>query len=339
MNKCWRQPGALFTVVLPLIALAVIGCNVVLPAHPHSLAIEGEEVQIKMLNVDGMEPYKEDFKAAFGNYPKEVYNSQVEIGCNSGDRAIALLAPLALAAVNAAIGWVTNSLAAESDRYVAQFGYAAALDQFWEKPSCGTNDFWVPHYYGLEMNRLVDPCRTNAFHLVCGICPSHDGTMFQIKPLIYRSPRSKAKVLSDNGWTNWMLWKWFWSPTHEVKTVVAVEIDSAWVNASRQYQTATIAAFPLDLGSYNINSNTDISLSERNVQTSGWFPGIPRSSVYDVHDAKLKYSGTFTLKLIVTQTDPSNAKKLVKQASELVTSKRTEIIAIVTNGMSSANSN
>ncbi len=151
-------------VVLMLIfaALGAVGCNVLLPAHPHSMKIEGERVDIGMLTYSDMQTeYAVVYSNAFGHTPEDIHTNLEKSACLGPKPSTTVVpvfvAPLVAASVGAIVDWTTNQLAQESDRYVAQFGYQAALDGFWSRSqSCKTN-LWVPNYYGLSITRTVEP--------------------------------------------------------------------------------------------------------------------------------------------------------------------------------------
>lgn len=189
------------------------------------------------------------------------------------------------------------------------------------------------HHYGLKIARKIieGGQETDAFVLVVGIAPSPDGQMFQLAPLLFWAPKVKAKVLSDEYWT-WLppmlLGKLIRKPGHHVDTTVNIQIDAYWRGADQQLHTATLAAIPMSFASYSIDDPKPLKTPWKR-GGSGWLLAVPVSYGPDGKIAKPRQDdeyGTFSVKVLVTERDQSNAKRFLEQGATYLKEHKADII-------------
>lgn len=296
------------------------GCQVFLPAHSKSHDIEGESVEVHMLDHETMMAmYGDQYDAAFGG--KKVVPPAV--------------AAAATALIGFAVDFTKKQIEEEASLYEAQWGKKAAFDHFWSPDG-------KQQYYGFEvirgtrknpLRKLGEKQDTAAFHLVCGIAPSADGQMFQVAPLQLTINSVKAKVLSDQWLRTFytVLWKPLLRTGHEVDVSADVEITAIWRDKNQTAHLEQLATFTVAVPAFDLNANNTLDAGDGlHSSPVGWFPGIPRS-VYNNNDGKeIEGLGTFWVKATVTERDPSNAKKYLEQAADLVGKQKDTIVQIVT---------
>ena len=229
--------------------------------------------------------------------------------------------------------WKTN------ETYVNERIFSAEEDKLWQSLR--------PNYYGFKVRRDLKGKKgdTNAFLLICGIAPSADGQMWRIAPLRFKTEYGKAKVLSDQaGWwllpTTWFRWL-FGSSGHEIDTEVNVEVDAYWRGKDQTANVTKAAGFDMKFPAYDLDkrlvlhqsaSPTNPPAGEGKLTTgpSGWLLGLPVS--YDVYGAPVG-RGTYSLKVLVTERDKSNAKKYLEEGAKLVGENKSKITGAVSNSL------
>lgn len=304
--------------------------------------------------IDLVAPYQ----TAFGVDPREYRKAVAE-------RALPLAA-LATFVAGLAVDAVVSQLRTEATRYEAQFSDTRAFAGFWKTGQGGqtaastvtdrqektykkrdvtkpdltlesvtrtivTENSIVPsleqNYLALEVTRSVnDGC---AFLLVIGIAPSPDQQMFRLAPLVFVTNRTKAKVLGDEAWT-WLppmvFGKLFRAPGHHIDSEVNVQIDAYWRGSDQQLHTSTVAAIVMKFLSYNINRPQPRLAGAGSA--SGWLLAMPVSYQADGRVAPVKEAtyGTFSVKVVVTERDKSNAKRLLEEGATLIKEHKADII-------------
>jgi hypothetical protein len=153
--------------------------------------------------------------------------------------------------------------------------------------------------------------------------------MFRIAPLFFQTRRAKAKVLADEPWT-WLppmlFGKLFRTGGHEIDTTIDIRIDAFWRGKDQLLHTSTVAAETIKFTSYDIKRTPAICMhacSEKPGGASGWLVPVPVS--YDERGQPIG-DGTFTLKVLVTERDKSNAKRFLEQGATYLKDHKTDII-------------
>jgi hypothetical protein len=234
--------------------------------------------------------------------------------------------------VSAASNAGKAQLADEASLYEAQFGKRIAADRFWTiDPADATKQKVAPTYWGFEVLRTIEGHdETNpAFRLICGMSYSEDNAFFSIFPVSLVDTNTKAKVLSDEGWSYYAFaWKPFIHSGHEIDLDVDVEITSAWRDEKGATRIESVCAFPMPFGAYDIDAcNTKFFIDQNTgeaEQIYGWYPGIQRS--YSLGTKSYDGVGTFWLKVQVTERDKSNIKKQLELGAKLVADNEDKII-------------
>lgn len=322
-------------VIIFVIGPLTSGCKIFIPAHSNSNCRQGERVSIELITTEQAltnDQFVANYQIAFGHKPGDVPTT----------KAIPLLAPLAAAAVGMAVDYVKKSLDEEAKLYVAQFGTTIGDDKFWHMGGDGPE----VHYVGMNVKRdLVDSKGRviNAYNLLCGFCPTFDKHFITVKPLVFSTHKAKAKVVGDGilAWLPAAYPKIFLKPGHEIDSSAEFNIDGYFKDQSQQMQIIPMGAFKFKFPSYSLSKPAEMSLIATNQnlklsnQTSGFINTAPYSIVYDQNDNKYKpdqesaFTGVFTVKVIVTEQDTSNAKENLEKLSTLVSEQKTKLVELV----------
>lgn len=209
---------------------------------------------------------------------------------------------------------------------------------------------YSPHYFGFRMRRYVKNEKLPAFELVCGIAPTTDGTMLRVAPLFFQTRKAMAKVLSDEWWTIPFFWTWAGKlvsvPGNHLNTSVDVEIDGYWVDKDQTAKITKLAIIPMKFDGYDISNKkpadpkatsepSPIRVSDGTLKqsASGFFAPVPISldpegkPITEKED--MPYLGNFTIKINVTESDPSNAKQDLEQAAKWVSEQKPNVVGLV----------
>ena len=294
--------------ILAPAALLLAGCTGLLPAHPLSLDTEGERVTITMLDQTALAK-KAD-----------------QLGFTLPTEEQSAAGPLAVVA-GFAIDSVKSWLDEQAQLYEAQFEVKSAFDDFWVGDK--------PQYVGLCVERSTarDPAKP-AFTLVCTMAPTKDSQLLTIQPVYLAVQRAKAKVLYFDASKWWSApWIWYFDTGDKVDVDVNLEIGAAWRDQSGTFNdtkiaSASFSAAGLVLGTARREFEPKV--------IAGWMPGVPRSQ-----DGKgaAKGSGNFWIHAVVTERDPSNAKKDIEKASHYLESNRDSLISHVAGDHASSSQN
>jgi hypothetical protein len=193
----------------------------------------------------------------------------------------------------------------------------------------------VQNYKGFRMIRTIEghDATDPAFSLVVGFFPSGDSQMFRVAPLFFQTKKAKAKVLADSAWT-WLppmlFGKLFRSGGHEIDTTVDIQVNAYWRGQDQLVHSTTIAPEPIKFLSYDIEKTPawcTVGCAEEPGKASGWLVGVPVS--YS-EKGKPVGDGTFTLKVLVTERDKSNAKQYLEQSATYLKDHKQDIINTIT---------
>lgn len=348
--------GLAQTMGIIAVASSISGCSIFLPGHSNSNARENERVEIKMIETCAQ--LDSTITGFFDRRPptvdgkplsayKEVFGEecQDEARRESGEEEALPLAAIASVAVGLGIDHVRDQLKKEATLYEAQWQQRIARDDFW----IGTR----PRYVGFLVTRTLseggetaakptaaavsaDPqaealknaAAQAASATVFALRHSKDLEFFLIAPLAHRVQKSKAKVLSDEWVTFLPPWVLLTLPGkfarvagHSIDNDIAVEITAFWVQKQDQKQerkTEAIAAFSVPIRGYDISTKPVLypgaGLSRDPI---GWLAAVPRST-----SATAGAAGNFTLKVLVTEKDMSNAQKMLVEAADTLEEKK-----------------
>ena len=292
------------------------GCSILLPAHSNSCDIKGERVVLKMLTQTDMT--EKDYADCYNAFMDRQAKQRGKRGAVATTAAFSYL-------VGCAFDYVKSELEQEADLYTAQFGKKVAFDGFWKY----TGPKREQNYVGFEVKRITNSTSDSspAFRLLCAIVPSDDQMAFKLVPILFQTNKSKAKVLSFQ-WKHFYsgLWTWLLKIGNEINTKVTVHFDAFWVDEKQGAHTARIAEADLVVNGYDISHPKPYGKLQD--EAMGWFGGIPVS--YNLSTNKWGGTGTFWLEVIVTEEDPSNARRYIKKAVEKMQENRERVIEYVT---------
>lgn len=269
-------------------------------------------------------------------------------------------APIVAAAAGFAVDYIKKQLEEEATRYSAQFEGTAYIDNFWTigtrlltaadlppeiAASLEAKSLMIEivstqrrqHYFGFEMTRTTKEHpgggEPPAFRLVAGIAPSTDQQVLLVAPLLFETQAAKAKVLDARWWT-WVPIPYGWAldASDEIETKINLELTATWRTApdrdkKQVYQTEKIFGWSTDLPGQDLNQPKPIdTIGGKLRQTGGWFGTVPIS--YDLDGVPVG-TGTATLRVLVTEHDPSNAKKALEQAADAVGNQKETVVKFV----------
>jgi len=262
-----------------------------------------------------------------------------------------LAAPLAGLAADFAVSYVKRQLEREATKYEAQFEGLAFVDRFWlrdvqpvdlkdqgalqkaldQKHLTLTKVAIRQRYYGFEVLRTTEDHGSGdpAFRLVCGIAPSSDHQVFLLAPLLLETKAAKAKVLSARWWTYVPIpYGWALDASDEVSTRINIELTAIWRERQadafdQRFQTDKLISFSFDVPNQDLSDPKPLTVPNglpRNI--GGWFGSVPIS--FDALNQPVG-TGTAVLRVLVTEKDPSNAKKRLEEAADQVEKQRETI--------------
>ncbi|OAI01742.1 hypothetical protein A1353_00550 [Methylomonas methanica] len=197
-------------------------------------------------------------------------------------------------------------------------------------------------YFGIELTRSTQcpllasedektkemdgSCRVIASKLVYGLRPSSDNQMFRVVPIYFTAKYAKAKVPSDE--IGWWFAPWTWpgkfakNPGHNIDIDISLEIDGYWRGKDQQLNIDKVAAIHTQVSGYDLDKRPTLTPKKGlgGTQSGGWLVGVPISFKPDGTPAigPNSESGSFTAKILVTERDTSNAKKLLEQGAEII---------------------
>jgi hypothetical protein len=193
-------------------------------------------------------------------------------------------------------------------------------------------------YKGFEIVRkttLYNSDEDPAFRLICQILPSHDRTVFLIRPVYLRIESVRAKVLYTQ-WYNPLTWPNYFAGTSGDTTDedIAIDIDGIWVDGSQTTHTGSLASFTVPVHGYNLDKHQTICDNGQKCDrkwkndVGGWFAAVPRS---DAPGTNMPIgAGTFWLRTTVVEKDPSNAQQLINEAATQVGKHRQDVVNYAT---------
>src|SRR5207249_919812 len=127
---------------------------------------------------------------------------------------------------------------------------------------------------------------------------------------------------------------------------VDLTVDGYWKDRDQSLKVTKIAAMSLNFDGYDIASPEPLTVSgdvptgsfykkagKLSSTASGWLLAAPFSldpNGHPVAAGQLEpYAGTFAIKAVVTESDPSNAKQRLEDAAELVGKEKEKIVALI----------
>lgn len=263
----------------------------------------------------------------------------------------ALAAPIIGLAVDFAMDFVKGQIQEEAGKYEMQFEGIGYIDKFWQRQEdpvkLGAEDTLgkqleqkrlrlfqislVQHYYGFEVVRATTahPANDPAFRLLFGVAPSSDRQVFLIAPLLAKTHSARVKVLSRRWWTWFPIpYGWALDASDEVQTKVNVELSAIWRERQsgafdQRFQHDKLMSFTFDLPTQHLSGdNAALEVGGKlPLWIGGWFGSVPIS--FDALNQPVG-NGTGTLRVVVTERDPSNAKQRLEQAAEAIEKHRDE---------------
>ncbi len=177
---------------------------------------------------------------------------------------------------------------------------------------------YVHNYGGIEITRRVKGESEPVFKFVALLFPSADQQMLRMKPLLFQTTKSKAKVLGDNWWT-WLppmiFGKMFRDGGHSIDTEISLRIDAYWRGQDQNQHISSVAASTFTISDYDIEVGPEL-ISTQIAGDSGWLLAVLIS--YTATGAQAVPTsdggaGTFSVEAVVTEKDHSNAKRYLEQ--------------------------
>ena len=321
--------GAAIAVGLSLLCTS---CKIFIPAHRNSNWRNGEQVQIELINFQAAVAdtnFSANYKAVFGFIPGERKEPKFAIAA----------APIVAAVAGFTLDYVAKSLQEEAKLYTAQFGDTIADSRFWILQG-GKQ---TPNYYGVRITRdIVDSKgrRTNAYKLVCGMCPTPDDRLITMKPLIFSTHKAKAKVIGNGPASVIAVYPWIFNhPNSQIDSTVGFKIDGYFKDKDQFMKVVPMGAFSFKFPAYDLSCARELTATATNkndripTQSSGFLDTAPFSIDPNgkpvIGDAN--FTGSFTIKVTVTEADTSNAQQNIEKLGELVSQQKQAIIGQITN--------
>lgn len=306
-----------------LATTAISGCSIFLPPHSHSDYRENEEVSIEM--IETCTELDTEVASLFGAKPPvDVYDKVFHESCGGSEaqREFVPAAAAAAAIVGFAIDYVQEQLKKEATLYEAQWEQRIARDDFWTAPK-KDEDHRTMKYVGFKVTRTVED--KPASRAIFAFRGSGDGHFLLVAPIAYKLDKAKAKVLSDEWYTTYTPWLLLTFPGkfariagHSVDTDVAVEMTAFWIDG-KAAKTEAIAAFTVPIKGYDIG-DSPVLYPGKGLPTTpvGWVASVPTSSDANTGTKMGRASGNFTVKVLATEKDTSNAQRLLLQAADKI---------------------
>jgi len=330
-----------------IIVLSLTGCKLLVPAHPNSNYPDAKNTnafQITLLDYTNAIQYPDfanNYIAAFGHLP----GTKSQDGKMHPDFLPAALvaAPIVAAAVGFTMNYISQSISNDASTYQAQFGDTATDDKFLTLLDGKTN-IYRQNYYGFEVIRQIDTSKkgtTNAFRLVCGISHTEDGELFVVKPLIFETKKTKAKIVGD-GFASWLAVypHLFLKPGSQVNSTVNFTFVGYFRDKDQTMKNVPMGTFSFKFNGYDMTNPKPLSYVSGNMpkQTSGFIDSAPLSYVSaagsDTKPVATHYAGNVALTVNVTETDASNVKENLSAIAQFVTQERPAVTMWITNQIS-----
>lgn len=195
------------------------------------------------------------------------------------------------------------------------------------------------NYFGIEIQRLVGG--KPALKAVIGLAPSSDQQFFAMAPLSFQTWRTKAKILSDRTITYFAPWNWpgklMKTHGHHVNTTLSIEMDGYWKTQPQEAHITKLTATEFQFQGYDISDCKEWTASGRegdgtklSQKTAGWLLGVPISILPNGNMVQpaTGYAGTFAIRVLVTEKDPSNAKEDLEKAAKLLEDNKAKIVEL-----------
>ena len=272
----------------------------IFPRHINSFHNENEKITLSMIEVKNM-------RSQDNNSITQTIQSN-----KTGTKSIVGLA------AGLAIGFISETLKKEANKYEAQFKTHISESGFYTIDKKTNTKTLYFSYRGFELVRTVE--NEEAFKLKCDFAPSKDGKAFLIKPSYFVTQKAKTKVLggvSSKRFLYSILWSWLLKTGDEIDTNIRIVMKGIYTDEDQVTHRPILADFDFNVNSYSISDPKILTETELKGQ-GGWFSGVPITG----DDG----TGNFELEVIVTERDKSNAKKYIEKASEKIMESKPTII-------------
>ena len=147
-------------------------------------------------------------------------------------------------------------------------------------------------------------------------------------------------MLGDRCWTQVLLYGFALDAGNEIETHVDLELTANWRSqnpgaAEPIYRAEKLLALSFDLPRQNLDKPVELSVAatgdDANLprRVGGWFGAVPRSF------NELGFpvgEGTGTVRVLVTERDPSNAKANIEKAATELSNAKDKIVEKVKEG-------
>lgn len=326
---------------LALACLSLTGCGPRpllgdLFKQTNTYVYQDEEVQVRMLTHDEVYALPAGITGVTADQWHEHLETELPKVFPPPDRATRVRPQFAapvVALVGAAVGFAVDQIKAEVEKeaelYEAQFSASRYGSGFWE--TLPGNATGTPHYWGIEITRYArgyNPLAAasgkgpaTAYRLICAVVPASlltdpsggfatDERIFAIKPLLFETNASRAKVLQFTG--------------HTINSRVNLALDAIWIDQSQAVHQERVATADFDFKGQEIVHPTPQLLKGK---LAGWFAGLPVSVD---EKGNLKGNGAFKLTALVTESDPGQAKQTFERIAKYIGDQKDTIVKATT---------
>lgn len=323
--------------IIPILLLLILptGCNVFLPKHENSEDLKGEKVRLKMLTKNDIETsYKDSYRSAFGSMTacSRSYIQEKPGIMPEAQTVAPIIGSVATAAVGLGIDYIKSALQKEAGKYETQFGNTRFVDDFYLVSEDAKRTEYKGKYCGFEIVRQTNKHNTYpAFKAIYGMAATNNQFLYKVAPLYFKTQSTKAKVLSTK-WYSYLIPPFFWplllNDGDEIKTTIDLEVTTYALAENGAFSSEKVGSFSHSVGNYDISKSQEMRANgEGENALDAQILGI----VYVAPEFKTneKTSGILSIKALVTEKDPSNAKDQVEKLGELVGQQKDKVVKYV----------
>lgn len=282
----------------------------------------------------------------------------------------AIAIPLVVAGVQAGMAYISQSFSNEAALYQETLSGSREDDHFLvknvdsiatnimttpdgsKKPYFTTNYNYSLNYYGFKITRAISlgdsQPTNNAYTLICGLGPTVDGALYQVKPLVFQTSYAGAKVVADDlksTWLtttltlgiSWLYTHWFLTPNHAINSQINVDFNA--------YSVANHAWTSMGSFSYK-ESGYDIANPKALYAASGDLPTMtstnatgfimPPPSPYapaQTFTNGTEYAGNVDINATLLESDAANTQSALFKIGQLISDQTPKVTVLASNAV------